>query len=222
LSTDRLALNTLGASNGVEAGKLVFRNVASNEGASLDLTVTDASGAEDYKDQGYSAFQQDQRKYTGAYKDAGRIAFDKNGKFVFRFKLTVSGTGANATLPLFPVTFYDIDGKGEMLTACNVAGVIKDPNSDLVERQDEPCYHHFAYGREVNLPADFEHLTQNQAKQTVTYVYRNSGEWDIRVALMQEEEDRYIVFKSSKVLACDNAVKAWSDDWKNNGKQADA
>jgi hypothetical protein len=217
-----LVENTLGSATAGAPGRLLFKNVIEVEGSSLDLSVTDASNDLKYMGQELSTFEPDSRDYTGAYKGAGRIAFDGPGKYMFRFKLTDSQTGDMTRLSLFPLALYDVDGKGERITACNVAGVITDEDTTLVERYDAPCYHHIAMKKEVNIPQDFESLTPNQKKQSVTYVYRNTGEWDIGVTLNEREDERYFLFASSKVLACDYADKTSDEPWKNKGKVGDA
>ena len=108
----------------------------------MDLTVTDASKDLKYMGLDISVFEPDGRDYTGAYKGAGRIAFDRPGKFMFRFKLTDSRTGVLVKLPLFPLAMYDIDGRGELITACNVASAFTSDPTGLQEKYAEPCYHH--------------------------------------------------------------------------------
>jgi hypothetical protein len=217
-----LVENTLGSTTAGAPGRLLFKNVVDHEGRSLDLTVTDASKDLNYMGLDISAFEPDGRDYTGSYKGAGRIAFDKPGKYMFRFRLTDSRTGDLAKLPLFPLAMYDIDGRGELITACNVASAFTSDPTGLQEKYAEPCYHHSSTKKEVNIPQDFESLTANQKKQSVTYVYRNTGEWDIGVRLSERENERYFLFKSSKILACDYADKTRDEPWKNKGKEGDA
>jgi hypothetical protein len=209
LSADRLVENTLGKK---ENGRMIFQNVLEHEGRSVDLWVTDDS-ADRIR---YKAFVPDSRNYTGAYKTAGRISFDSAGEYLLKFTMVDSETKKLVKLPLIPFTLYDIDGKGETVTSCNVAKVITDEKTRLVERYDEPCYSHVAGGREVNIPADFDILTVNQKRQTVTYVYRNRASWDLGVTLPGSQQNRYILFGSSKVLACDYEDKTRDKPWKDN------
>merc|ERR1712216_602148 len=189
VSAEQLVENTLGEGGG---GRLLFKNVAEHQGASLDLSVTDASGEARYEGDGFSTYLPDDREYTGVYRDAVRIAIDNDGnkkprKYIFRFKFTDSQSGADVTLPLFPIPFYDIDGKGETIMACNAQAAITSDRTRLVETYSEspPCYTHSSTskGKEVNLPDDFDSLNRNQKRQSVTYVYRSTGEWDISVNL---------------------------------------
>jgi len=211
---DTLVENTFGQDN----GRLLFKNVAGHEGQSLDLIITDA--AANYPAAGFDAFGPDERGYTGVIKTAARIAVDEAGKYMLRFKLADSTTGDDAKLPLFPFVFYDLDGSGEAVMACNVAGVITHEDTTLTEKFDDPCYHHLSPSKEVNLPRDFESLTLNQKKQSVTYVYRNTGVWDIGFNVHQGMGNRYILFKGSKVLACDSEDATSDKPWKNKGKSA--
>lgn len=211
LTEDRLKENTLGKKKN---GRLLFKNVLSHEGRTIDLSVTDAADAPRYSGASLQSFKPDSRDYTGAYKTAGRIAFKQAGRYMLRFTFLDTDSGEPVKLPLFPFSLFDIDGKGEIVSACNVAAVIKAEGSNLIERQDERCYSHISMGGEVAIPGDFDSLTKRQKKYTVTYVYRDSASWDLGVTLGSQEEQRYILFKSSKVLACDYEDKTRDKEWK--------
>jgi len=214
LTEDRLKENTLGKK---ENGRLLYKNILSHEGRTIDLSVTDAAGAPKYNGGRLQGFKPDSRNYTGAYKTAGRIAFEQAGRYMLRFTFLDTDSGKPVKLPLFPFSLFDIDGKGEIVSVCNVAAVILAEDSNLIERQDERCYSHISTKNEVNIPGDFDSLTKRQKKHTVTYVYRDSASWDLGVTLGPQEERRYILFKSSKVLACDYEDKAGRDKpWKRN------
>jgi len=213
LTEDRLKENTLGKK---ENGRLLFKNVLSHKGRTIDLSVTDAADAPRYSGASLQSFKPDSRDYTGAYKTAGRIAFEQAGRYMLRFTFLDTDSGEPVKLPLFPFSLFDIDGKGEIVSACNVAAVIKAEGSNLIERQDERCYSHISMGGEVTIPGDFDSLTKRQKKYTVTYVYRDSASWDLGVTLGSQEEQRYILFKSSKVLACDYEDKTRDKPWKRN------
>merc|ERR1712194_821879 len=104
------------------------------------------------------------------------------------------------------------------VTACNVAKVIMyegNGKNGLIQREDGQCYNHVASKKEVNIPQNFESLTPNQKKQSVTYVYKNTASWEIGITLNDKKEHRYILFKSSKVLACDYDDKTNDGSWKN-------
>jgi hypothetical protein len=198
---------------------MLFKKVLEHEGRSVDLSITDDSSGRG----SYSEFKADSRDYTGAYKTAGRLAFDSTGDYLLKFTMLDSQTGKPVKLPLVPMTLYDVDGKGEIVTSCNVAKVILDENTQLHERYDEPCYSHVSVQKEVNIPADFDRMTPRQKKQTVTYVYRNTASWDLGVKLGGEEKHRYILFGSSKVLACDYEGRTWDKPWKRNShRKSDA
>jgi len=223
LRSESLVENTLGSkTEDAKAGRMLFKNVIEHNGQSLDLSVTDVARDLKYMGRDLTSYEADRRDYTGLIRGAGRIAFDKPGNYMFRFRFTNSETGNSVKLPLFPFALYDVDGKGERVTACNVAGVITHNETTLEERYSAPCYHHIAMYKEVKIPVNFESLTVNQKKQTVTYVYRNTGEWDLQVKLNDREEERYILFKSSKVLACDYEDKTSDEPWKDKGKASDA
>lgn len=214
-----LAENTLGS----EGGRMLFNNVLTYQGRSLDLSVTDVAAEPAYANQGRTAFSRDNRDYTGLYKDAGRIAVDKPGLYMFRFTFLDSELGEQVQLPLFPFSIYDIDGQKESVGGCNLAGVITAEGSKLTEYFLDNCYSHISLSHESNIPQDFESLTPRQKKKSVTYVYRNTAVWDVAVTLLRREKQRYILFKSSKVLACGYADKTRDRPWKNNNeRKADA
>jgi hypothetical protein len=220
LSSESLVENTLGQK---KEGRLLFENVLEYQGRSLDLSVNDAAEDKKYENLGRTKYSSDRREYTGEYKGAGRIAFDKPGRYMFRFTFLDHQTGDETKLPLFPFVLYDVDGKGEAIGACGVAGVTTHPQTGLIERETGGCYHHISTGKEVNIPQDFESLTPNQKKMTVMYMYRNTGSWDLGVTLNNKEKERYILFKSSKVLACDYEDKTRDGGWKNDKeKEGDA
>jgi len=211
-SPANLVENTLGDNL---AGRLLFKNVVTYMGHAVDMSVTDASNDLQYLGKTHSTnfetYTSDNREYTGVYKDAARIAVDRPGDYAFKFAFTDSETGAPVELPMFPLTIFDIDGVGEKIRACHVAGVIGYKDSALKERYFEGCYTHFSKGKEVNLPKDFEVLTHNQKKQSITYVYKDRSEFFIEV-LLEKSKNRYVVFKGSKILACDaeaSTATAW-------------
>jgi hypothetical protein len=196
MSLERLTENTLGN----PGGRLLFADTIEIDGVSLDLSVTDASNESQYAGKGFSTFKPDARNYTGSFLGAGRISIDQAGQYMFRFKFTESGSGAPAKLPLFPVTFYDNDGGAEKVTACNVEAAILDPDTNLDETFSDGCYTHMSPNKEVNLPGDWDDLSGNQRRVSVSYLYKDTAEFDIGLSL--ETDNRYFVFKSSKAFAC--------------------
>jgi hypothetical protein len=219
LSEEQLQENTLGKQ---KDGRMLFKNVLQHQGRSIDLSITDAATAPRYILNGYDKFVPDKREYTGAYKNAGRLSFETTGNFVFRFTMLDSQSGEPAKLPLFPVAIYDIDGRGELVTACNVAALIKHEKSRLIERHEGQCSSHLSRKKEVNIPADFDSLTLNQKKHSITLVYKNTASWDLAIRVSRYEDQRYVLFKSSKVLACDFEDKVRDKPWKNKEKIGDA
>lgn len=205
----------------------------------FDLIVEDASQKPRYvnnpeknivsaiwEENGLTKYEKDSRNYTGTYLGTVRIGIDNAGSYVFRFTVVDSETGQPTALPLFPLTFYDVDGEGEIVSTCDAVRVIS-VNSKLEERGENGCYIHHAQGREVNLPKDFEDLTITQKSQSVTYVYANKASWDIQLHLEPSTPQRYFVMKSSNVLACTGDIeieKGNANQWKNAGqpKKADA
>lgn len=159
----------------------------------------------------FSVYTPDKQGRTGEFKSAVRVAYDEPGTYALKFELTDSETGKPVKLPLFPLNFYDIDGDGESVKACGVADVIG-ANTSLRETFADGCYTHSAQGREVNLPKDLNHLTPNQKKQSITYVYKDTSEWYIEFSLTAKNEGRTMVFKSTKVLACDDG-KGGGQTW---------
>jgi hypothetical protein len=220
LTSDNLVENTLGV---YKKGRMLFKKVLEYEGRFVDLSVTDAAKKPEYSNAGRRKYKVDSRGYTGEYKGAGRVAFDTPGLYMLRFQILDSETGEETKLSLFPFTFYDVDGQGEAVSACNVAGLTHDDTA-LTERDDthHGCVHFVSTKKEANIPTDFESLTLNQKKVAVTFMYRNTGSWDVGVALSPYERDRYILFKSSKVLACDYEDFTRDEPWKNKGKTGDA
>lgn len=206
----------------------------------LDLTIIDASQKPRYvqnrdknfvadpwnqKSRALTKYERDHKNYTGTYLSTVRIEIDKPGSYVFRMTLTDSDTGELAPLPLFPLTFYDIDGPGEAVATCDATRVIT-LDSKLHDKNEHGCFVHSAQGREVNLPKDFEDLTKTQAAQSITYVYTNRAEWDVQIHLSPKTPQRYFLMKSSKVLACSQEVLHNGGNvhqWKNaHEKEADA
>jgi hypothetical protein len=222
LSSEKLVENTIGKKKASNGGRMLFKGVLTYEGRSLDLSVTDASGEPSYATQARKRFRPDSRGYTGAYKDAGRIAVDKSGMYMFRFAFLDSQTGEQVKLPLFPFALYDVDGHGESVGTCNAAGAITHNETKLGEYFFDNCYTHVSRAHETNIPRDFESLTARQKKKSVTYVYRNTGSWDVGLNLVRKFKDRYVLFKSSKVLACETADKTRDEAWKGKPKEADA
>jgi hypothetical protein len=219
LSSDSLVENTLGKK---KKGRMLFKGVLEYEGRSVDLSVTDVAKDPKYNNLGRRKYKADRRGYTGEYKGAGRVAFDKPGLYVLRFMMLDSKTGKETKLPLLPFVMYDVDGKGESITACGSAGAITHDDTSLTERESQGCFYHTSTKKEANIPTDFDSLTPNQKKVSVTYMYRNTGSWDIGVTLNNDEKERYILFGSSKVLACNYADQTRDEPWKNKGKTGDA
>jgi hypothetical protein len=236
MTLELLTENTLGHRD----GRLLFSHTVDIDGVSIDLSVTDASKLPEYHGE-YSVFKKDARKYTGSFMGAGRIAIDDPGEYMFRFTFTETESGAPAKLPLFPVTFYDNDGGSEQISACNVEATILDPETNLEEikswKLDEEtgkttrCYTYKSPSKEVNLPSDWDDLSGNQRKVAVSYLYKDTGVFDIGLTIEDGEnsEDRYFVFKSSKAFACalasDVANPLVGHDlqtWKPHEKKADA
>jgi hypothetical protein len=244
---DKIEVNTLGQD--VENPRLVYKDVVELSrmlsdkiewaNRKFDLTITDASQKPRYTEnpeenivtalhdgKGFQKYKADSRGLTGSYRGTIRIGIDEPGSYVFRLTLTDSETGELASLPLFPLTFYDVDGTGEIVSTCDAARVIS-VNSKLEEKEGHGCFVHHAQGREVNLPRDFEDLTWPQKSQSVTYVYANKAEFDIQLHLEEQDPRRYFIMKSSNVLACTNDIKTQNGSmhkWKNTGqpKEADA
>lgn len=240
--------NTLG-DDSVDSPRLYFKDVVvlskmldnkdEWKDRKFDLIVEDASQKPKYvnnpeknivsalwDEKGLTKYVKDKRNYTGAYLGTVRIGIDNAGSYVFRFTVVDSETGKPTALPLFPFTFYDVDGEGEIVSTCDAVKVIS-VNSKLEEKGENGCYIHHAQGREVNLPTDFEDLTKTQKAQSVTYVYANKESWDIQLHLEPSTPQRYFVMKSSNVLACTGEIETAQGNahqWKNNGqpKKADA
>jgi hypothetical protein len=226
-----LVVNTLGQD--VENPRMVYKdvialsNMLKNKPAwanrKIDLTITDASQkprytnnpgknvmANPFRDEPVIAkkYVRDERNYTGTYLETIRINFDEGGSYVFRMTLTDSETGELAPVPLFPLTFYDIDGPGEAIGTCDALRVINGGDRLADVKAERGCFVHKSskkegQGREVNLPKDFEQLTNPQKEHSITYVYANKAEWDVQIHLCEDHSpQRYFVMKSSKVLAC--------------------
>jgi hypothetical protein len=192
----------------------------------FDLTITDASQKPRYTnnpDKNVMAnpfggsepaiakkYVRDSRNYTGTYLETIRIDFDQGGSYVFRMTLTDSETGELAPVPLFPLTFYDIDGPGEAIGTCDALRVVQ--VGSRLSKVENGCFVYKSsiqkgdgswVGREVNLPKDFEQLTNPQKEHALTYVYANKAEWDVQLHLDEEyAPQRYVVMKSSNTLAC--------------------
>jgi hypothetical protein len=239
--------NTLGED--VERGRLLFKDVVELskmlidkeewKGRKFDLIVEDASQKPKYvnnpeknvvsaiwEEKGLTKYVKDKRNFTGTYLGTVRIGVDNPGSYVFRFTLVDSETGQPTALPLFPLTFYDVDGQGEIVSTCDAARVIS-VNSKLEETVGNGCFVHHSQGREVNLPKNFEQLTLTQKSQSVTYVYANKASFDLQLHLEPSTPQRYFVMKSSNVLACTGDIdneKGNAQQWKNAGqpKEADA
>jgi hypothetical protein len=245
-NADNLIVNTLGLD--VESPKLHFKDVVvlstmlkdrdEFKSRKWDLIVEDASQKPKYVNNpeknlvsdiynsygGLNKYVRDKRNYTGSYMGTVRIGIDDAGSYVFRMTLVDSQTGEPSPLPLFPLTFYDVDGEGEIVSTCDAAQVVS-INSKLEEEAEGGCFAHRSKGGEVNLPKDFEDLSLNQAKQSVTYVYSNKASFDIQLHLDPSTPQRYFVMKSSKVLACTNEFQLQQGnkkEWKGKPKEADA
>jgi len=247
-TVDNLKENTLGMD--VDKPKLHFTDVVvlsemlkdrdDYKYRKWDLIVEDASGKPRYVNNpeknlvsdiyesygGLNAYIRDTRNYTGSYLGTVRIGIDDAGSYVFRMTLVDSETGEPSPLPLFPLTFYDVDGEGEIVSTCDAAQVVS-LNSRLDEEAENGCYAHRSNGGEVNLPRDFEDLSLPQARSSVTYVYANTASFDVQLHLDPKTPQRYFVMKSSKVLACTNEFQlqqGTKQEWKNAGKpkKADA
>jgi len=243
---DNLKVNTLGMD--VESPKLHFKDVVvlskmlkdkdEYKSRKWDLIVEDASQKPKYvnnPDQnlvseiynsygGLKKYVRDERNYTGSYLGTLRIGIDDAGSYVFRMTLVDSETGEPSPLPLFPLTFYDVDGEGEIVSTCDAAQVVS-LNSKLEEEAEGGCFAHRSAGGEVNLPKDFEHLSINQAKSSVTYVYSNKASFDVQLHLDPSTPQRYFIMKSSKVLACTNEFQIQEGEkknWSGKPKKADA
>jgi hypothetical protein len=243
---ENLKVNTLGMD--VESPKLHFTDVVvlstmlkdrdEYKTRKWDLIVEDASQKPKYVNNpeqnlvsdiynsygGLNKYVRDKRNYTGSYLGTVRIGIDDAGSYVFRMTLVDSETGEPSPLPLFPLTFYDVDGEGEIVSTCDAAQVVS-LNSKLEEEAEGGCFAHRSNGDEVNLPKDFEDLSLNQAKSSVTYVYSNTASFDIQLHLDPSTPQRYFVMKSSKVLACTNEFQLQQGnkkEWKGKPKEADA
>jgi len=153
--------------------------------------------------QAFSKYNRDTRNNTGSYLGTARIGIDAPGSYVFKFVLTDSVTGDPTPLPLFPLVFYDLDGKGEAVGTCDASSVIgfgSKLSAKEIQGLGTRCYTHSSTGREVNLPSDFEDLSAPQKMASVTYVFTKKAHWYIQVRL--DVPERFFIFKSSNVIAC--------------------
>jgi hypothetical protein len=204
--------NTLGQDEA--SPRLFFKKVVTTRlngvERSLDMSITDASSEPEntytktnaIDGSPFTKYTADTRQLTGVYLATARIGIDNPGTYVFRFAFTDTDTGEPVNIPMAPLTFYDIDGAGEVVATCDATSLIG-IDTALTEETSNGCYVHSAKGREVNLPRNFESLSGPQKAQSITYVYTDKQYWDVQFHLAADSPARYFIFKSSTVLACD-------------------
>lgn len=138
----------------------------------------------------------------GEEKEALRIAMESTGKYEFKFELK-NKAGEAATLDEFPLVFYDMDYY-EAVKACGVSGTVISDDTDLQKTAGLPdgCVEYKAGYKSAESPDDFDHPTPDQARASVAFIYEKTSEWKMTFQLKYYSH-RWVLFKSSKALACE-------------------
>jgi len=137
----------------------------------------------------------------GVEKEALRIAMESTGTYEFKFELK-NKAGEPVVLDEFPLVFYDMDYY-EAVEACGHAGTVIADDTDL--RKSHPstnCVKFAASYKSADSPDDFDHLTRDQERASVAFIYENTSEWTMKFQLKYYSH-RWVLFKSSKALACE-------------------
>jgi hypothetical protein len=189
-------------------GAMKIINVAPETGNRVDLYITDKKGNFDLSSSrsktGYYAGSWMSSK-TGIYTKGGvelgalRIAMEKATEYEFQFELK-NEAGEPVTLPEFPLAFYDMDYY-EYVEACGAAGTALHTNTNLRTTSSGGCVKFSAGYKSAESPSDFDHPTDDQAKASASFIYKDTSSWSMKFGLKYYGH-RWVLFKSSKALAC--------------------
>jgi len=211
-----VVVNNLGGM-GPDFGKekmLKWTQVGKVRGRNIDLVVTtpndeyynDNYHLEEYHDKygfRWPSGQEFIHKHNGAHFGAGTIgSMAPEGNWSFHFQFLWTDNQKPATVPVLPLTFYDIDGGRETTTTCDAHTAIVHRKSELKGDCIGGCCIHEGLLEEIEEPTTWDSwLTEEQLKASVTYVMRDKDQFVMHYATSFSH--RIFFFKGSKVLACE-------------------
>jgi len=209
-----MKVNNLGGLGpGSGANHIHWSRVAKVDGKWVDCIVTPADDRyvklNKYKKWRTSTGRSMAKKYNGVYKtrvgSAGSIATLSRGSFEMNFSFVFTGSTEPATIPWIPLTFYDVDGGKEQLKTCDAhSSVLHEPSDMRGAQTADGCFSHKAGRGEVNLPKNFDKLTNNEKKAAVTYIFKDKSHFKLKYSTTYEH--RVFLFKGSKAVACADAT----------------
>jgi len=133
-------------------------------------------------------------------KGPGQVGALHQGSFKLKFKFVYSGTQTPVTLPIFSMTFYDVDGGHEFAGSCDASNAIVNYPTTVQGDCDADCCNHAGGPNEVRSPSDYENLDLAAKEATITYVFKDKSEFvlDYRT----NYDGRVFDFMGSVKVAC--------------------
>jgi len=146
-------------------------------------------------------------KYNGVHSTpgAGVIGSLRRGAYRFRFTLLLTRTQRPAKVDYLPLTFYDIDGGYEETHTCDAVAAVTHKDGGLKGgcanvRCGGTCCGHRGFEKEIVTPSDWDRLSLDQKKGSVTYVFKDVSTFEFNYKITYEH--RIFIFRGSKSLAC--------------------
>jgi len=209
-ATDSVKVNNLGGLGPGKGGNHIhWSRVAKVDGKWIDCIATPVDDKytrlNKYKKwRGYNGRTM-AKKFNGVYKtrvgSAGAIGTLSRGSFEMNFSFVFTGTSKPATIAWLPLTFYDVDGGKEHLETCDAHSSVLHKPSDMSGAETAGgCFKHKAGGKEVNLPTNFDKLSNAEKKAAVTYIFKDKSHFKLKYTTTYEF--RVFLFKGSKAVAC--------------------
>jgi len=190
-------LGGLGPDSGRES--IVYANVATFEGRTLDLVVRDIGGT-------YKAAKPEINGVTGPL---GTIAVKAGSSANLEFKIVDTSTGEAVALPSLALTILDLDtgkkGKGaESVEVCGTDSAMVAEGSELGQVVSADCTKFTAttVGNGADNPSSALDLSPAQAKRVATYTFRNLDTFKVTFEVSKGWGQRPFLFAFHPGIAC--------------------
>lgn len=146
-------------------------------------------------------------KYNGVHSTpgAGVIGSLRRGAYKFRFTLLSTRTQRPTKVGYLPLTFYDIDGGYETTHTCDAVAAVTHKDGGLEGGCSKAlfgrtCCKHKGFEKEIVSPSNWDRLSLDQKKGSVTYVFKDVSTFEFKYEITYEH--RIFIFRGSKSLAC--------------------
>lgn len=188
---------------GPDSGRasLVYGNVVTFEGRSLDLVVKVADGS-------YAATKPGKNGVTDSGL-LGVIGVKAGSAVNLEFKIVDSDTGEAVALPALALTFLDLDtgkkGKGvESVEVCGADSALVSEGSELGQMVSNGCTKFTATteGSAADNPPSVTDLSPEHVRRVATYAFRNLDTFEVKLEVAKGWGQRLFLFAFHPGIAC--------------------